>query len=295
LVVVPSDRVIVWAFRAVWGALALLAGPALGDALADTSRPVQIVTSICLWAGWAVVLVASLVPTTVSLTVVRLVAPGAVAATVAAAFGGAGPLAAGIAVGATIAAALLAFLAELGLAFVRGSAYGDEDRLLLRPPGPLVLGPLPLAWLVLAAAVAAGPLLLATRQWIAGGVVTVLGVALAVLLGRRFHRLSQRWLVLVPAGLVLHDPLVLAETAMWRRGDVTEVTLAREGTQAMDLTGKALGMAVEVRLAGDGGTVVLAGTPRDRKGKAYHVRSFLCAPSRPGRAITDAARRGLPT
>jgi hypothetical protein len=293
LVVVPSDRVIVWGFRVAWASLALLAGPALGAALDGTSRPVQVVGSVGLWAGWAIVLVAALVPTTVSLTVVRLVAPGAAVVTVAAAIAGAGPLAAGVAMGAAGVAVLLAFTAEVGIAFVRGSAYGDEARFPLRPPGPLLLGPLPLAWSLLAATVAGGPLLLAAGQWLAGAAVTAAAVALTAVLGRRFHRLARRWLVFVPAGLVLHDPLLLADTAMWRTADVVSVLLAETGTQAMDLTGKALGMAVEVRLAGAGGTVVLAGTLRERQGRSFHVRSFLCAPSRPGRAITEATRRGV--
>ena len=39
----------------------MLLGPAVGDALDGASRPVQLVASVGLWVGWAVVLVATLV------------------------------------------------------------------------------------------------------------------------------------------------------------------------------------------------------------------------------------------
>src|SRR5918995_1540676 len=69
-----------WPARLTWLLLPLVSGPALGDALNGTSRPVQVVASVGLWVGWAAVLVATLVPTTVSLTALRVVAPAAVVA-----------------------------------------------------------------------------------------------------------------------------------------------------------------------------------------------------------------------
>src|SRR5215207_8448795 len=69
-----------WPARLTWLLLPLVAGPALGDALNGTSRPVQVVSSVGLWVGWAAVVVATLVPTTVSLTALRVVAPAAVVA-----------------------------------------------------------------------------------------------------------------------------------------------------------------------------------------------------------------------
>jgi hypothetical protein len=293
LLSVLSDRWLTWIFRAVWASLPVVAGPALGAALDGVSGPVQTTAAIGLWAGWALALVGSLVPSTVSLTTVRLLAPAAPVTAVATALAGADAVPVAAAVAASVVAAVLAFTAELGLVFVKGSAYGDEARFPLRPPGPLVLGPLPLAWAVLAAAVAAGPLLLAARVWVAGAVVTVAAAGLLVLLAPRFHQLARRWLVFVPAGLVLHDPMVLAENAMFRRDEVDGLLLAPAGTEALDATGKALGLAVEVRLTGAGGMLVLAGSPRGSKGKAFHARSFLCSPSRPGRALEEAARRNL--
>ena len=56
-----------------------------------------------------------------------------------------------LAIAVGVLATLLALTAEVGLAFVQAAAYGDEVRVTLRPPGPLLFGPLELAWAVLAA------------------------------------------------------------------------------------------------------------------------------------------------
>ena len=280
-----------WAFRVVWASLPFAAAPALTRLFSSTSRPVQLVGSTGLWLGWIVVLTASLVPTTVSLTVVRLVSPAAVVAAFVSATRHASTVANIGAVAATIVAVSLAYSAEFGGLFVQGSAYGDETRFPLRPPGPLVVGPLPLAWALVATAMVSGPLLLAARSYVLGAVISAFGVALAWLFARRCHRLARRFLVLVPAGIVVHDHLVLSDTSMFRKSDVASVGLALDKTEAADLTGKALGNAVEIVLK-DFDTVVLAGTPKKPGGSALHVLSVLVSPSRPGRVLAEAARRG---
>ena len=64
------------------------------------------------------------------------------------------------------------------------------------------------------AGVAAGPLLLAARQWVLGAVALVVG-AVAVWWGVRvLHGLSRRWVVFVPAGMVVHDPLALVDPVL---------------------------------------------------------------------------------
>ena len=172
---------------------------------------------------------------------------------------------------------------------MQGSAYGDEVRYPLRPPGPLVLGPLPVLWLLLAGFVAAGPLLLATEQWAAGAAATAVAAGLAVVLPRRFHRLSRRFLVFVPAGLVIHDHLVLVETALFRWRGVLSVARALSDTDALDLTGAALGPAVEVVLADLETIVRVGGHPGESK--AVHARAFLCSPTLMDEVLARAAAR----
>ncbi len=282
---------VTWAFRAVWASLPFAAAPALAQVFSDASRAVQLVGSAGLWLGWIVVLTASLVPTTISLTVVRLVSPCAVVAAFVSSTRRASSIAIVSAVLVAIVAVSLAYSAEFGGVFVQGSAYGDETRFPLRPPGPLVVGPLPLGWALAATAIISGPLLLAARSYVLGAAVTAFGVALTWIFGRRCHRLARRFLVLVPVGIVVHDHLVLSDTSMFRKSDVASVGLALDKTEAADLTGKALGNAVEIALK-DFDTVVLAGTPKKPGGTALHVLSVLVSPSRPGRVLTEAARRG---
>lgn len=280
-----------WSVRVGWAALAFLAGPAVSQALSDTSRAVQIVGSVALWIAWLVGLVASAVPVPASLTVLRLVAPGAPLVALAAVVRGVGPVAAGAALASTIAIAAVVFAAEVGEIFVQGGAYGDERRFPLRPPGPLVLGPLPLGWLLSFGVAAVGVLTLAARGWVLGGLCTLVGLPLATLFALRCHRLSRRFTVFVPAGFVLHDHLALVETAMFAKGTITGFCLAPADTEAADATGGALGPAVELRL-GESGTIVLT-DPSRPGGRALHVQSLLFSPSRPGRFLAAASERNL--
>src|SRR5262245_42834968 len=171
------------------------------------------------------------VPAVVSLTATRVVVPLTIPVAGAAAIGGADTVpAVGFAV-AALAATFLADSAAIGRAFVQASAYGDEDRHLLRPPLAYLLAAV-IVWVVWAGPVIAGPLLLADRKWIAGAVSCVVASAGAVWAWRRWHRLSRRWFVLVPTGVVVHDQVVLAETLMLRRPEVAALRLARAGTDA---------------------------------------------------------------
>lgn len=290
---VTRPEPIVWLARALWLVLPAGIGWALAQTLAGRSTPVRLTALAGCWSLWAVGLVALLVPTTVSLTVIRLLAPGAPAVAVATALGGAHAVAGTLAAVSGASAAAAVFSAEVGQRLVQGSAYGDEVRFPLRPPAAYTAGPVPLAWLVLAAGLGSGPMLLAARQWVAGGVLVAIGAALAWPLGRRFHRLSRRWLVVVPAGVVVHDQVALAETVLIVRADVAAVGLAPAATTAADLTAHALGLAVQVDLGAPTAIAVRVGS---RAGVATAtVTSLLVTPSRPGRVLDECRRRGLPT
>lgn len=282
---------VVWAARALWVTLPATAGWALGEALAGRSTPVRTTAMAGGWGLWAVGLVALLVPTTVGLTAARLVAPAAPAAGAAGLIAGASAAPGGLALAHGLAAAAAVFSAEVGQRFAQGSAYGDEARFPLRPPGLYAAGPMPAAWAVLAAGLGAGPLLVAARQWLPGGVLTALGLVAAAPLGRRFHRLSRRWLVVVPAGVVLHDPVALAETVLFRRSELAGMGLAPAGTAATDLTARALGLALQIDLAAPA-AVAVNGAGRAAPATAS-VSAVLVAPSRPGRVLEECRRRGF--
>ena len=282
-------RLLPWALRAAWGVLPFTAGAALVDALDGRSRPVQLVGSAGLWAVWVVVLLATLVPHPASLTALRMATPAA---------GGAALLAAGaghgspLAVSTTLLALAVAYLPETGTWFVNGPAYPNEKRLLLRAPAPLLLGVLPLVWALAVGPVIAGPLLLAARQWVAGVAVLAVGLPMAVLLSRAIHGLSRRWLVFVPAGVVLHDPIALTDPVLFRRQVIASLGPAPADTTALDLTQAAPGLALELRLKEE--VPIMRSKPGRRLGEPAAPSSLLFTPTRPGALLREAEARGLP-
>jgi hypothetical protein len=284
----------VWIFRLLWLVLPVLAGPAVADAFTDRSRSVQVVSALLAWSAWALVLLAALVPRTVTLTVIRLVAPGAVVLVTWAGIVGEETTWAVVGVVAAAAAALAAYSPGVADAFVDGSSYGDERRVALRAPLAVAAGPAALAWALLAAGVVVGPMLLAAERWVAGGVATALGLPLAALLARRLHVLSRRWLVFVPAGVVVHDPIsmsepVLLQRHLLRRVGPADADAVEQG--AVDLTGGALGLVLELRTA----EPFSLGRRRGREAvEATDVPAVLVTPGRPATTLEIAAERKLP-
>ena len=264
-----------WALRALWIAVGVLAP--WSTAVEERSTAVRAVAMTWGWSLWAVVLFSLLVPAAVSLTVVRAAMPIAFAASIA--DGRAG----------VIALVLLAWavssLPDTADALVQGGAYGAETRFLLRTPLTYVL-PTLLAMGVQGATVFGGTLLLASRQWVAGGILAVLGLVLLRTVPRQLHRLSRRWLVLVPAGMVLHDHMVLAETMMLRMSNVTGISMTATNGEAADLTGGVLGPRISVS-AREADKVILS--PITAKvlgtGEALHVQAFTVAPRRTAVAL----------
>lgn len=264
-----------WALRALWIAVGVLAP--WSTAVEERSTAVRAVAMTWGWSLWAVVLFSLLVPAAVSLTVVRAAMPIAFAASIA--DGRAGVIA------LVLVAWAVSSLPDTADALVQGGAYGAETRFLLRTPLTYVL-PTLLAMGVQGATVFGGTLLLASRQWVAGGILAVLGLVLLRTVPRQLHRLSRRWLVLVPAGMVLHDHMVLAETMMLRMSNVTGISMTATNGEAADLTGGVLGPRISVS-AREADKVILS--PITAKvlgtGEALHVQAFTVAPRRTAVAL----------
>jgi hypothetical protein len=289
---VSKAPTLAWALRIAWIALALAAGPAFGDELSGAGRAVQVVATIGLWGGWAVGLVATLVAHPLSLTVLRVLAPAGVAVAIVAALGRGDPATADVvALVATTITTLLALAPEVGEHCVNGAAYGDERRLLLRVPGMLLLGPLQLAWVLSVAGLATGPLLLAAAQWVAGAVALVAGGGLAVVALRSLHGLSRRWFVYVPAGVVLHDPMTLVDPVLFQRSTVASMGPAPADAGGLDLTQRALGLALELALSEPASLVLVQ--PGGGSDEAVRALRLLFTPTRPGRVLDEARRRRI--
>ncbi|MDQ3573504.1 MAG: hypothetical protein M3404_01030 [Actinomycetota bacterium] len=269
-------------------------GPVLAAALDDRSRPVQIVASVALWGVWALVLLATLAPHPLGLTALRSAAPAALVAAGVAAGGGHGsslPMAISLATAGL--ATVVVFLPETGALFVNGPAYPNERRLPLRVPGPLVVGIVPGAWALAVGAPAAGLLLLAAGQWVPGAIVLALGIPVAAALYRSLHALSRRWVVFVPAGMVLHDPLALTDPVLFHRQEIEALRPAPAGSESLDLSQGAPGLALELVLREEA-TLMLA-QPRNRPGRSVTVDRLLFTPTRPGAVLREAGARRVPT
>lgn len=281
------DRLLPWLVRGLWAGLPFTTGPALAHALDAASRPVQVVASTGLWLGWAAGMVAAFAPHPVGLTALRVVAPAAVVAVMVAALAG-HPSA--LAVAWAAVACAWAFAPAVGAAAVNGPAYPNERRFLLRPPGPLLAGPLPLAWALSVTGIGAGPLLLAAEQWVLGGVALLAGWPLAALLLKSIHNLSRRWVVFVPAGMVLHDPVVLFDPTLFRRQDIAGFRAGADPGY-YDLSQRAPGLGIELELT-ELTTITLL-KPGRREGAAIHATGLRFTPTRPGAVLEEARRRRL--
>jgi hypothetical protein len=216
---VQSSSARLWCARLLWVVLPVSCGTAFAEALDGWSTAPAAVAAALLWLAWGAGLLALLAPRPWGLTLLRVVAPlGVVSA--AATVAGAGAGAAVLAVATTGIAAVFALSAPVNEAAGNALAYGDEVRVPLRIPTPLLLGPIPLGLLLLGACIATGPIALADGRVALGVAAIIVGFPVAFTGVRSLHTLARRWLVVVPAGLTLVDPLTLLDPVLIRRQQV---------------------------------------------------------------------------
>lgn len=281
-----ARRLFPWLVRAAWVVLPFTVGAALAAELDGRSSGVRNTGTVLAWTAWAAVVVATLVAHPVGLTVLRMAAP---AALVAALFE---PTVLGVTSAAV--AVLLAFAPETGRHFVNGPAYPNEARYPLRVPGPLLFGPLALAWLATLGPIVGGALLVAAGRTLAGIALLVVGAPVAVVLARSIHGLSKRWVVFVPAGFVLHDPITLTDPMLFRRQGIVGLHPAPAGADAtaLDLTAGATGLALELVLSDE--VEMTLQRPGRRGGETVAPSRLLFTPTRPGAVMAEAEQRRVP-
>lgn len=279
-----------WPIRIVWLLLPIGFVVALGPALDPQPTATRILVAVVAWAAWTAGLVATLVPRTLGLTVVRVLAPGSLVLALWATIASeevAGGAAASVVAAATTVLALAPQTADL---FVNGSAYGAERRFALRSPAALLFGPVQLAWALVVVGALGGPLLLSHGRWVAGAVAVAIGFPVAAIGCRSLHQLARRWLVMVPAGLVIHDPAALT-SQLFRRNTIARLGPAPADTGALDLTAGAPGLALELQLT-QAATLELR--RRGQKPTAVHATAVMFTPSRPGAVLQAASERRIP-
>ena len=261
-------------------------GAEVGGLLDDRSDAVQITGTALAWAVWGVVVIASYISHPITLTVLRIGIPVVtgfmIFVAVTQGFSGSQIISAVV----SVAVLLLSFSAEIGGIYVQASAYGDEKRFALRPPVVLV-APILLSTMVADLSIIALPLLVAVRNW-AVAAVALVGLYLSVrYLLPRIHLLSRRWLVFVPAGVVVHDEIVLSINLMIKKQDLAQIQLARDNSAAADLSALTWGVPLEFSFNKPLDIALSSiGAKHLNSVSAIHATSIIIAPSRPGAVLT---------
>ena len=282
------------ALRANWLVMPFTVGPAFAAALDDTERAVRIGLSTTLWMVWAGTLIATMVPRAQTLSVIRIVIPATPVALAWALIDAGDNLstAAALVAGGWVAVVTaLALRSTVADTFVDGSSYGDERRFLLGTPGPLLAGPIFLVWILTIVGAAAGPIALLTERWVLGGILTAIGVPVVWFGVNAIHRLSNRWLVFVPAGIVVYDKTALREPQLFRTEDLARFGPAPADADEEDLSLGALGLALRVRLTG---VSKIIKNGRSIEEAVTDIDGFIISPNRPGAVMAEARERDYP-
>ncbi len=289
--IAPFERVAPHLARGAWVAL-IIGGLLLGRAVDGRSTAVTIVSQVLWWTTWGVGLVAVLVWHPAGLVFLRCSSPFAVAATTwAVTQTGSDAIALRVlAIAATVVAFLITQWSEVGHLCVNGPAYPNERRFLLRPAAALTVGPLPVFGALTGAGVVVGPLMLASRQWVAGVAATAVGVALVWVLGKALYAQARRFVVFVPAGFVLHDEFVVRDPVLFQRRIVEQLRPAPAQSDSLDLTNGAAGLAVEALLTEKAELVRVTSRRTSETGSTAR---FLFVPTLPGRLLDEARSRRL--
>jgi len=283
-----------WVLRVLWISLPVTAGQVFADTLHPWSDETRIVATVLLWIAWAIVLSALLVPRPVAATIVRIGTPLAVGVTVlAVAAGNSSAVVATLAIVVTAGACVLAVRGEFQRVCAQGAAYGDEERFPLKVPPAIAFLMLPLAIAVIGFGLATGPLLLADGRWL-GGLATAIGFPLAAVSIRLVHQLARRWVVLVPAGIVIADPLTLTDPVLFVRERVQGIGPADPGRRPP-------ADALDLRLGAAFGSCALlltdeADVMQRVRGRGVSVRAglLLVTPTASARLLERAGKRRLP-
>jgi hypothetical protein len=284
-----------WILRVLWVSLPVSAGDALADWMHGWSDATRLVATALLWVVWAVVLSALLVPRPAAATIARLGTPIAVVVVIlAAASGDASTASWAFALAVTVGACALSVRGDFVRVCAQGAAYGDEERFPLKVPPGLAFVIVPLAIATVGAGIATGPMLLAAHQWIAGALAIAVGWPLAVVVGRLVHQLARRWVVLVPAGIVIADPLTLTDPVLFVRERVMGLGPADPGRRPP-------ADALDLRLGAAFGSCALllsdeADLMRRARGRGVGVRAalILVTPTATTRLLERAGARRLP-
>ncbi len=274
----------------LWAAQPFTVGPLIGDALNPTPDSFRTALTWMVWLSWLAVLIILAVPRPLTLTLGRIASPAIIPAAAWAAFSvdSNTTIIVGLVSAALVTIAVL--LPVVAERFIDAASYGDERRFPLRPPGPVLLFLLVPTWAATVAGVAAGPLLLAHRDWVLGAIAVAVGAPAALIGYRALSRITSRFVVFVPNGLVIHDYGALAEPVLFKTHEIAALGPARADTTARDITSQALGLGIEMRFTEPIRLPIVTG-----RGHAEEipVEALMFSASRPAALLAAAAERGF--
>jgi hypothetical protein len=271
----------------LWFLLPLTVGFVLRDAVSSWPSATALTAAALLYAAWLAGLVALAAVHPWSFTVLRVVAPCAATLTVVAVRWATFGIVV-LAVVHVIVATACCLHGSVAQACTQAAAYGDEVRRPLRTPPPLCLL-LAIVVPITAAGISTGPLFLANGDTVWGVVCLVAGLPLAGALLRSLNSLTRRFLVFVPAGLALSDPLTMPDPVLLPREKIVRLHSAppRGRIDGIDLRLGALNGAIVILLDEPGSFAV-------RRGRGIATReaaSVWCTPQRPASVLATAADR----
>ena len=252
----------------------------------DRSAAVQMTGTTLAWAVWGTVVIASFISHPITLTVLRIGTPVVASFMIFGVFNQGTSGGKIICAAVSIAVLLLSFSAEIGSIYVQASAYGDEKRFALRPPVVLI-APILLSALIADLSIISLPLLVAAKDWPVA-VVSLTGLYISARhFLPRIHSLSRRWLVFVPAGVVIHDEIVLSINLMIRKQELSQIQLARDNSAAADLSALTWGVPLEFSFNKPlDVSLTSIGAKHLNTVSAIHAQSILVATSRPGAVLS---------
>ena len=289
----PNLRIatgLLWSMRILVGCLPFV-GAGVGALLETRSTAIQIVGTVLAWLIWGLIVLASFISHPISLTVLRMGSPvvAGFLVFIATTYQGSTLQVINAAIG--FAVLLISFSAEIGSIYVQASAYGDERRFLLRPPVAFV-APVAISVVIVDFFIIATPMFFAARIWLAGA-ISLIGLAACIkFMAPRIHQLSRRWLVFVPAGFVVHDEIVLSINLMIKKQELVDIQLARDDTQAADLSALTWGVPLELSFNKTLDVSLTAIGARHLKTvSAIHATSIIIAPSRPGAVLRTQSQK----
>lgn len=281
-----QERIVLWTLRGAVALLPFTIGSALSDWL-QTHVTHDIPVFLFAWITWAALLLSTLVPHPMAKTTARIISVALVGIAFLLPQARNHPV-------YVLHALLILVLAESPYAnmwWINGTAYPNERRYSLRLPSMLAIGPLLITYAVVIAVPVAAVLLYANAEWAPAIICTLLSIPVLFFGVQAIHQLGKRWVVFVPAGVVLHDPMSLVDPVLFERAVIEKFAPATADTDALDLTQSALGMPIELDLTEKVPMVLSRAFGNAESGSSARL---MFTPSRPGEVLAEANRRKIP-